>query len=473
MKIDLENLTIEKAHAFLKKGDFTVTELVRAYLKAIEEKNGEINAYLEVYSDALDQAKKAEDMFKDGTATLMTGIPLALKDIILFKDRIASASSKILENYKATYDSFVVEKLKEQGVVFLGRTNMDEFAMGSSTENSAYGVTRNPLDITRVPGGSSGGSAAALASNMALASLGTETCGSVRQPASFCGLVGLRTTYGSVSRSGIIAMGSSLDQVGPFGKSVNDVEILFNAITGYDKDDSTSIPEEMRVTKKNPLKKRIAVPREFLNGEGVDKSVLKNFEENCEKLKKIGYEIVDVDLSSIKYSLAVYYIIMPAEVSSNLARYDGIRYGTREEAENLYDVYAKSRGKGFGKEVRRRILLGTYILSHGYYDAYYNTALKVRKMIKDELFDLFKDFDAFITPTAPFLPFKFGEKLDDPMAMYLSDIFSAPANLADIPSISIPSGKTKEGLAFGLQFTAPSLREDILFTIGKDFEKLV
>ncbi|MFA6515405.1 MAG: Asp-tRNA(Asn)/Glu-tRNA(Gln) amidotransferase subunit GatA [Candidatus Paceibacterota bacterium] len=471
--IDLKNLTIKKAHESFLNGDFTVRQLVDEYLKVINEKNPTINAYLEIYKDIDEQIKNAEKMFTDGTATILTGIPIALKDIILFEGHIASASSKILENYVATYDSFVVEKFKKQGVIFLGRTNMDEFAMGSSTETSAYGVTRNPYDTSRVPGGSSGGSAAALAADMSLASLGTETCGSVRQPASFCGLVGLRTTYGSVSRSGVIAMGSSLDQVGPFGKNVNDVEILFDAMTGYDPKDSTSINDEMRLIKKDPIKKRIGVPREFLSGEGIDKDVLKNFEESCDKLKKAGYEIVDVELPSIKYSLAVYYIIMPAEVSSNLARYDGIRYGLHEDGKNLYEVYTKSRGKGFGKEARRRILLGTYILSHGYYDAYYNTALKVRQIIKDELALFFKDFDAFITPTAPSLPFKLGEKLNDPVSMYLSDIFSAPANLADIPAISIPSGKTENGLPFGIQITAPFLREDILFTIGKDFEKLV
>ncbi len=469
--IDLKNLTIEKAHQSFIDGDFTVRELVDEYLKVIEEKNPTINAYLEVYKDIDEQVKIAEEMYKNNTATLMTGIPMALKDIILFEGHIASASSKILENYVATYDSFVVEKLKKQGVVFLGRTNMDEFAMGSSTETSAYGVTRNPYDTDRVPGGSSGGSAAALASDMCLASLGTETCGSVRQPASFCGLVGLRTTYGSISRSGIIAMGSSLDQVGPFGKNVNDVEILFNATAGYDPKDSTSIKDEARIIKKEPIKKRIGIPREFLSGGGIDKDVLKNFEESCEKLRKAGYEIVDVELPSIKYSLAVYYIIMPAEVSSNLARYDGIRYGLHEEGKNLLEVYTKSRGKGFGKEARRRILLGTYILSHGYYDAYYNTAIKVRDLIRNELTNFFKDFDAFITPTAPSLPFKLGEKLDDPVSMYLSDIFSAPANLADIPAISIPSGMSETGLPFGIQITAPFLREDILFKIGKDFEK--
>jgi len=472
--IDLKNLTIEQAHDSLEKGDYTVTELVKTYLDVIKEKNSELNAYLEVYNDLDSQIKKAEEMFKDGTATILTGIPMALKDNILFEGHIASASSKILGNHVATYDSFVIKKLKKQGVVFLGRTNMDEFAMGSSTETSAYGVTRNPLDTSRVPGGSSGGSAASVASDMALVALGTETCGSVRQPASFCGLVGLKPTYGAVSRSGIISMGSSLDQVGPLGKKVRDVEIIFNVIDGHDVLDSTSIPDSKReLIKKEPLKKRIGVPQEFLQGGGINEEVLKNFKESCEKLKKAGYEIVDVSLPSIKYSLAVYYIIMPAEVSSNLARYDGIRYGLLEKADNLFSVYTKSRANGFGREARRRILLGTYILSHGYYDAYYNTAIKVRKIIKDELLEMFKNVDAFVTPSVPFLPFKLGEKLDDPLSMYLCDIFSAPANLADIPSISVPSGKNKDGLSFGIQFTAPFLREDILFTIGKDFEKLV
>lgn len=470
MSIELQNLTIEKAHESLKKGEYSVTDLVNAYLAVIREKNDTLNAYLEIYDDVLDQARRAEEIFKSGQDTIMTGIPIALKDNILFDGHIASASSKILENHKAVYDSFVIEKLKAQGAVFIGRTNMDEFAMGSSTETSAYGVTRNPIDPTRVPGGSSGGSAVAVASNMALVALGTETCGSVRQPASFCGLVGLKPTYGAVSRSGIIAMGSSLDQVGPFGKTIDDVKTLYESITGYDKKDSTSIREEKRPTSQLPLKKKIGIPRSFLSGGGIDQSVLENFEASCQKFKDAGYELVDVSLPLLKYSLAVYYIIMPAEVSSNLARYDGIRYGFSVEADKLYDVYAKSRGKGFGKEARRRILLGTYILSHGYYDAYYNKAIKVRRAITNEINTMFADVDAFITPTVPFPPFKLGEKMNDPIAMYLSDVFSAPANLADIPAISIPSGKTSDGLPLGIQITAPYLREDILFTIGKDFE---
>ncbi len=472
MRKILKELTIEKAHESLKEGVYTVTDLVNEYLKVIGEKNKEINAYLEIYDDVLDQAQRAEKMFRNGMATLMTGIPIALKDNMLFEGHIASAGSKILENYTATYDSFVVKKLKEQGVVFLGRTNMDEFAMGSSTETSAYGVTKNPLNTSRVPGGSSGGSVATVAMNGALVALGSDTGGSIRQPASFCGLVGLKPTYGVVSRFGIVSMGSSLDQVGPFGKTVRDAEILFNAINAYDEKDSTSIKIENRL-KPQTLKKKIGVPRSFLSTEGTDPEIIKNFEENCKKLENAGYEIIDVSLPLIKYSLAVYYIICPAEVSSNLARYDGIRYGLHIGEQKLYDVYTKSRGKGFGKEVRRRILLGTYILSHGYYDAYYNTAIKVRESIKEELKKVFFEVDAIITPTSPFLPFKFGEKLEDPVSMYLSDLFSVPANIAGIPAISIPSGKNKDGLPFGFHIMAPSMREDILFTIGKDFEKLV
>ena len=471
MNIELKDLTIKKAHdSFLKK-EYSVLDLANAYLNVIENKNKNINAFLEVFDDIKEQAKVAQDMFENGTATLLTGIPFAIKDNILIKGKVASASSLMLQNYVSSYDSFVIEQLKKEGAIFLGRTNMDEFAMGSSTETSAFGVTKNPLDEERVPGGSSGGSAAAVASSMALVALGTETCGSVRQPAAFCGLVGLKPSYGGVSRSGIISMGSSLDQVGPMAKKVEDVELIFNSINKHDKMDSTSISSELRNIKKEPLKKKIGVPFEFLKGEGVDDGILKNFKHNCEILEKMGYEIVDVSIPSLKYSLAVYYILMPAEVSSNLSRYDGIRYGFSKDEKNLFDVYAKSRASGFGKEVRRRILLGTYILSHGYYDAYYNKALMVRQKIKDDLNKIFEEVDAFVTPAVPFLPFKFGEKSKDPVSMYLSDIFSAPANLADLPSIAIPSLVNENGLPYSLQITAPFLREDILFEIGKDFEK--
>lgn len=467
--IDLKNLTIEKAHTHFKNGDFSVTDLVNAYLEVIKEKNKDINAYLEVYDDVLSQAKVAEEKFANGTATLMTGIPVALKDNMLVDGHTASAGSKILENYKATYDASVVKQLKEQGAVIIGRANMDEFAMGSSTETSAYGITRNPVNRDYVPGGTSGGSVAAVAMDGALVSLGSDTGGSIRQPGSFCGVVGMKPTYGNISRFGIVSMASSLDQVGPIGKTVRDVEILYDATSGYDSNDSTSVPKEKR-DNSSKMKKKIGVPRSFLKGDGIDKEVLKNFEEGCEKLKSAGYELVDVDLPLIKYSLAVYYIIMPAEVSSNLARYDGMRYGLSVESDKLYDVYAKSRGQGFGKEVKRRILLGTYILSHGYYDAYYNKAVSVREAIKDELRGVFENVDAIITPTVPFPPFKFGEKSNDPIAMYMSDLFTVPANITGVPAISIPSGHTENGLPLGFHIMAPHFHEDILFTIGKDFE---
>jgi len=469
--IDLKNLTIEKAHESLKKGVFTCRELAEEYLKVIKEKNKELNAYLEVYDDVLKQADEAQKKFTDGTATELTGIPFAVKDNILIKGRIASAGSKILENYKASYDAAVIKDLKKAGAVFLGRTNMDEFAMGSSTQTSAYGVTRNPLDLERVPGGSSGGSAAALAGNLTLAAIGTETCGSVREPSAFCGLVGLKPTYGAVSRQGIIAMGNSLDQVSPFGKCVRDAEIIFNLLSRYDSEDSTSAPDVLRNPNNKKNAKKIGVPWHLFK-EGVDPSVQENFKQSLEKFKGAGYEIVDIELLHAKYSLAVYYIIMPAEVSTNLSRFDGIRYGYHSDGKDLLEVYKKSRAKGFGKEARRRILLGTYVLSHGYYDAYYNKAIKVREKIREEVMKAFESVDYILTPTAPMTAFKIGEKMDDPVAMYLCDIFSAPANLSGVPSIALPSGKNKEGMPFSIQFMAPHFREDLLFEVGKKFEEI-
>ncbi len=472
MKIDLRNLNIKEAHESIKNGNFSVGDLANAYLENIEEKNKDINAYLEIYSDIKEQIEKAEDMFVKGTATLLTGIPIALKDNMLIRNHISSAGSKILENYNATYDSFVVSQLKEQGVIFVGRTNMDEFAMGSSNETSAYGPTLNPLDYTRVPGGSSGGPAAAVAMDGALISLGTDTGGSIRQPASFCNLVGLKPTYGAVSRNGIISLSSSLDQVGPIGKTVDDVEILFNSINSYDKDDSTSVPPALRVKNENiGSRKKVGVPREFLTGDSLDKEVLKSFDDACKKLESEGYEIVDISLPLIKYSLSVYYIIQPAEASSNLARYDGVKYGASHDANNLFELYTKTRGSYFGKEVRRRIMLGTYILSGGHKDQYYEKAYALKKAIKEELENVFKNVDAVLTPSCLFPPFKFGEKSKDPVSMYLSDLFLVPANIAEIPAISVPFGKTSDGLPLGVHIMAPMWREDILFSIGREFEK--
>ncbi len=468
--IDLKNLSIEKAHQELKDGKYTCRELLASYLSEIDKKNKEHNAFLEVFGNATAQAEVAEKKFSDGSATLLTGIPFALKDNILVRGEVASAGSKILENYRASYDATVVKKLRREGAVILGRTNMDEFAMGSSTQTSYYGVTRNPHDPTLVPGGSSGGSAVAVAADMALSALGTETCGSVRQPSAFCGLVGLKPTYGALSRHGIIAMGNSLDQVSPFGKSVRDVEIVFGALSEYDPEDSTSIPENLRRAKaKSP--KKIGVPWHLFET-GVEKEILENFKASMKKLEDAGYEIVDVKLPASEHSLAVYYIIMPAEVSTNLSRFDGIRYGFSEDADTLEQVYKKSRGEGFGKEARRRILLGTYVLSYGYYDAYYNKALKVRGRIREEINETFRRVDLIATPTTPTLPFKIGEKLDDPVAMYLSDIFSAPANLSGVPSLALPSGKNLAGLPHSIQFMAPHFAEDALFEVGKKFEKI-
>jgi aspartyl-tRNA(Asn)/glutamyl-tRNA(Gln) amidotransferase subunit A len=362
--IDIKNLTIQKVHDDLSRGVYTVRDLVDAYIEKIKKDDPEVHAYLEVFNDIYEQARHAQTLFATKKATLLTGIPIAVKDNILIQGKHVSAASKILEGYKAVYDATVIKYLKEQGAVLLGRTNMDEFAMGSSTQTSAYGITRNPHDKNRVPGGSSGGSAAAVAGDMALVALGTETCGSVRQPASFCGLVGLKPTYGALSRYGIIAMGNSLDQVSPFSKTVAESEIIFRALSRFDPNDATSVPEENRIGTKHSVKK-IGVPRSFLTGGGLDSATLENFEKSLAKLASAGYEIVDIDIPLLKYSLAAYYVIMPAEVSTNLSRFDGIRYGYHAEGKNLMDVYTKSRGEGFGKEARRRILLGTYGIRQG------------------------------------------------------------------------------------------------------------
>jgi aspartyl-tRNA(Asn)/glutamyl-tRNA(Gln) amidotransferase subunit A len=442
------------------------------YLSVIKEKNPRINAYLEIFDDIDVQVEKAQARFDAGTATLLTGIPLAIKDNILIEGKEVTASSKILSGYHATYDATVIKALKEANAIFLGRTNMDEFAMGSSTETSAYGITRNPIDETRVPGGSSGGSAASVAMHGALAAFGSETCGSIRQPSAFCGLVGLKPTYGALSRYGLIAMGNSLDQIGPMAKTVGDVEALYNATTAYDPKDSTSVPMEKRA-KKNGEPRRIGVPVECFQGEGFDPEVLANFKQTIDALRGAGYEIVELTLPLLSYSLPIYYIIMPAEASTNLARFDGMRYGFRDKgAKDLFDMYAKSRGQGFGREVRRRILLGTYILSHGYYDAYYAKAVALRERVTKEINTTFESVDIIATPTAPTPPFKLGEKISDPVAMYYSDIFSAPANLSGAPAIALPTGTTREGLPLSIQFTAPHWQEENLFLLGKKLETL-
>lgn len=466
--MELRGMTIERAHEAFRKGEFSALELTKAYIENIKAKNGELNAFLEVFADAEDQAKVADEMIQKGEIKALTGIPIALKDNILFKDHIASGGSKILENYKAVYDSTVVKDLKAQGAVIIGRTNMDEFAMGSSTETSAYGVTKNPADTSRVAGGSSGGAAAAVAGDMAIVALGSDTGGSIRQPAAFCGAVGLKPTYGTISRHGLMAMGSSLDIIGPITNSVADAEIVFKALAHSDAMDATSFPEDMRKCTKTEVKK-IGVPRGFLKGEGIAPETLANFEKSLEKLKSLGYEIVDVEVPFMEYSLAVYYILMPAEVSTNLSRYDGLRYGLSVKGESVADTYKNTKTEGFGEEVKRRLLLGTYVLSHGYYDAYYNKAVKMRAKITEEMQKVFESVDLLVTPTCPSPAFRPGEKAD-PVSMYLSDIFTVPANIAGVPAISIPNGKTEEGLPLDIQFIAPHFGEELLFEVGKRYE---
>lgn len=469
--IDIKNLTIKKARKHLDEGDFKAVELAQIYLDQIAKTENSIKAYLEIYPDMLEKAEAEDKKISKKESKLLTGIPFALKDNILIEGKKCSAASKMLDGYVAPYDSTAVKKLKDLGAVFIGRTNMDEFAMGGSTENSAFGPTRNPHDLSRVPGGSSGGSAAAVASHEALASLGSDTGGSVRQPASFCGVVGLKPTYGSVSRYGLIAMGSSLDQVGPIAKTVHDVEIIFNSIKGKDAMDSMSI--EADKTNINAGEKiKIGIPSELIETDGIDEAVFKNFTESLDKLESIGYEIKNIEMPNIKDSLAVYYIIMPAEVSSNMARFDGIKYGLRVSGKNGIDDYFATRGEGFGKEVRKRIMLGTYVLSSGYYDAYYNRAIQARNLIKNDYKNAFKKVDLIVTPTTPTPAWKIGDKISNPLEMYLADTFTTPANLTGLPAISIPSGFKRESdknLPLGIQFTSNYGREDILFKVGKNF----
>jgi aspartyl-tRNA(Asn)/glutamyl-tRNA(Gln) amidotransferase subunit A len=464
--IDLNKLTVVSAREALKKGEFSATDLTNESLKVIKEKDKELNAFLEVFDDVLNQAKEADEKISAGVDLPLLGIPVAIKDNILFKGHIASAGSKILENYRATYDSTLIKKLKEAGAIIIGRTNCDEFAMGSSTENSAYGTTKNPVDPTRVPGGSSGGSAVAVAAGMVLASFGSDTGGSIRQPAAFTGIVGMKPTYGRVSRSGLIAMASSLDQIGPFTKTVEDAELLYEVAKGRDEMDSTTINEDTFEMRNN--KKVIGIPRSFFE-DSLDKEVMENFNLAVEKFKTLGYEVKDIELPSLKYSLAVYYILMPAEVSSNLARFDGVKYGLHVDGENSIDDYFKTRGAGFGREVRRRVILGTYVLSSGYYDAYYGHALNMKRVITEEIREAFKNVDVILTPTTPTTAFKFGEK-SDPLSMYLADIFTVPANITGCPSISIPSGEVS-GLPLGVLITADLGSEEKLFATAKDFEK--
>lgn len=467
----LADLSISDAAAGLRAGDFSASDLVAACRVRAEAENGRLNAYLELFDDAAAIAAQVDAKIRSGELTApLAGIPLAVKDNILIAGQVASAASRLLEGYRAAYDATVIRKLRAAGAIFLGRTNMDEFAMGGSTENSAFGPTRNPHDDTCVAGGSSGGSAAAVAARLALGALGSDTGGSIRQPASFCGVVGLKPTYGAVSRSGLMAMASSLDQIGPFGRTVADAEIIFEAIRGGDPDDATSQDHELSaVPADRPL--RIGVPRAFLE-QGVAPEVLENFNTTLEGLAAAGVTVETVALPALDYALAAYYIIVPAEISANMARYDGVRYGLHEAGTNLFEDYARTRRAGLGAEVRRRILLGTYVLSAGYYDAYYHKATQVRTLIRDNFTEAFRRVDALALPTVPHPAWKLGEKTADPLTMYLEDIFTVPVNLAGLPGLSVPSGQTAAGLPLGFQLVAPRWGEPTLFALGKLVEQI-
>ena len=457
---------IREAHTLLHARTVSALELAEASLAATAHREPEVGAYLEIFDDVKEQAQAAQERIDEGDAHALTGIPLALKDNILIEGRHASAGSKILESFIAPYDATATAKLRSAGAVFLGRTNMDEFAMGSSTEHSAYKLTKNPVDLTKVPGGSSGGSAAAVAMGSVLGALGSDTGGSIRQPGSFCGVVGLKPTYGSVSRSGLIAMGSSLDVIGPLTQTVGDAKTVFDAIRGKDILDATSHDG----VSSGKAVKRIGVPRAFL-GAGLEATVLQAFESSLKDLEGKGYEVVDIELPNISYALAAYYIIVFAEISSNLSRFDGVKYGLHIDGENLLADYVKTRAQGFGSEARRRVLLGTYVLSHGYYDAYYAKALAARDLITADFTKAFLNVDVIATPTTPTPAFAFGEK-SDPVSMYLGDIFTVPANITGMPALSIPMQQMLQGevvLPVGLQLIAPHNEEERLFSCGQQF----
>jgi len=468
----LNELNIQEANVGLRKGDFSATELLRACLDTVAEKDKKIGAFLNMTeNEALEQAEAVDRKISRGEELgLVEGIPVAIKDNMLHAGHITTAGSKILENYNAVYDATVVSKLKEAGAVIIGQTNMDEFAMGSSTENSAFKKTKNPWNAKCVPGGSSGGSAAAVAAEMCFAALGSDTGGSIRQPASFCGVTGIKPTYGRVSRYGLMAMASSLDQIGPIAKTVQDAAWILRAIEGIDPNDSTSVNVEPVATEfPEDIKGiKVGVPKQFF-GEGLDDGVRDCVDLAIKKLAALGAEVREIDLRHAEYALAVYYIIMPSEVSSNMARYDGVRYGKREKGRNLIDTYMNTRGKDLGEEVRRRIILGTHTLSSGYYDAYYRRAQKVRTIIRNDFIDAFKEVDCIVGPTAPMTAFKFGEMIDDPLAMYLSDVYTVSANVAGIPALSLPCG-FDNGLPVGLQIMGDYFGEDTIMRIGNAFE---
>jgi len=465
--LDLTSLTIRELSEKLRKKEASSIEATKAYLKRIEEAEGKVHAFVTVTPDeALQMAEAADRRIAAGQAAPLTGIPIALKDIFCTKDVRTTCSSKILEGFVPPYDATVTRKLKEAGAVILGKNNMDEFAMGSSTENSAFHKTLNPWALDRVPGGSSGGSAAAVAAHECAASLGTDTGGSIRQPASCCGVVGLKPTYGRVSRFGMIAFASSLDQAGPLTRSVEDAAMVLQAISI-----DTPVPDYLAGIGNGVKGLRVGIPKEYFI-EGMDPEVESAIRKSLDVMKGLGAELVEVTLPHTQYAVAVYYLVATAEASSNLARYDGVKYGLRvNQTGSLLDMYKRTRDAGFGDEVKRRIMLGTYSLSAGYYDAYYKKAAEVRTLVKRDFDEAFKACDVIATPTAPSAAFRIGERVEDPLTMYLSDIFTISCNLAGIPGISVPCGFTKDGLPIGLQILGRTLDEETVLRAAYSYEQ--
>jgi len=474
----LHGLTALAARDRIARGEITASDLLESVLGRIREVEDRVGAYITITEDLARAQAAAVDAARRRGETLgpLAGVPVAVKDIICTQGVRTTCGSRILGNFEPPFDATVVERLRRAGAVIIGKTNMDEFAMGSSTEHSAFGRTRNPHDPDRIPGGSSGGSAAAVAAEEALAALGTDTGGSVRQPASHCGVVGLKPTYGRVSRYGVVAYASSLDQVGPLARDAADCALLLGVIAGHDPRDSTSIPgpapDCLGAIEEGVSGLTIGIPREYF-GEGIDDDVRRAVREGIAGLQAAGAKVLELSLPHTPYAVAAYYIIAPAEASSNLARYDGVKYGYRAPgAASLLDMYRRTRSEGFGAEVKRRIMLGTYVLSSGYYDAYYRKAQTVRTLVRRDFDEAFARCDALVSPVAPTAAFRLGEMLDDPLQMYLSDIFTIPVNLAGLPALSIPCGKSAEGLPIGMQILGPPLGEEMIFRAARAWEKV-
>ena len=474
--MQLHQLTISEAHQLLKEKKISSRELTRAVLDRIEAVDNQIDAYITISAElAMQQAEHADEVLSKGNCLPLSGIPLGIKDLICTQAFPTTCGSRILENFRPPYDATVIRKLKDAGAVIVGKLNMDEFAMGSSTENSGIKITRNPWDLTRIPGGSSGGSAAAVASDMCLGALGSDTGGSIRQPASHCSVVGMKPTYGRVSRFGLVAFASSLDQIGPLAKNVTDCAVLMNAISGYDNSDSTSVPRDVpdyTSALDGDLRGiTIGIPEEYSDTEGLDPDVMSAVSNAVAVLEKLGAKRVRISLPHTQYAVAVYYVIAPSEASSNLARYDGVKYGFRnQDHPDLMNMYRSTRSQGFGPEVQRRIIIGTYCLSAGYYDAYYGKASQVRTLITEDFKRAYEACDVIACPVAPTAAFKIGEKTDDPLTMYLSDIFTLSANLAGIPGMSVPCGFSSDGLPIGLQLLGNHFNEEMLLKVAHGFE---